>query len=61
MQGGDPGYNETAKMISEAALTLLYNYDRLPVKGGVVTPAAAFGDLLIDRLREAGILFEVKR
>jgi short subunit dehydrogenase-like uncharacterized protein len=59
VSGGDPGYTETAKMLSEAALTLLQNYEELPFKGGVMTPAGALGDHLINRLKAAGIWFEV--
>jgi len=58
VSGGDPGYGETAKMISESALCLLLNKDKLPRKGGVLTPAAGCGHLLIDRLVAAGIKFE---
>jgi short subunit dehydrogenase-like uncharacterized protein len=46
-------------MLSEAALTLLQNYEELPFKGGVMTPAGALGDHLINRLKAAGIWFEV--
>lgn len=58
VSGGDPGYTETSKMLSETALALLENYDRLPVKGGVVTPAGALGEFLLPRLQAAGIRFE---
>jgi len=57
VSGGDPGYGETAKMLSEAALCLAH--DELPQTAGQVTPAVAMGDRLIDRLRRAGIRFEV--
>jgi short subunit dehydrogenase-like uncharacterized protein len=60
ISGGDPGYSETAKMLSESALTVLHHYDNLKVKGGVVTPAGALGQFLIDRLQEAGIRFQVE-
>lgn len=60
VSGGDPGYSETAKMLSESALTLLHHADELPLQGGVVTPAGALGQLLIDRLIAAGIRFEVQ-
>lgn len=58
VSGGDPGYTETAKMISESALCLLFDREKLP-KGGILTPAAAGGDFLIKRLQDAGIKFEV--
>ncbi|CQR60552.1 saccharopine dehydrogenase family protein [Streptomyces leeuwenhoekii] len=53
--GGDPGYDETAKMFAEAALSLAL--DDLPPTAGQVTPAVAMGDALIERLRAAGIRF----
>ncbi|CAL9359456.1 Putative trans-acting enoyl reductase [Streptomyces sp. enrichment culture] len=55
--GGDPGYDETAKMFAEAALSLAL--DDLPPTAGQVTPAVAMGDALIERLRAAGIVFRV--
>ncbi|MEU1403106.1 saccharopine dehydrogenase NADP-binding domain-containing protein [Streptomyces sp. NPDC005728] len=55
--GGDPGYDETAKMFAEAALSLAF--DELPPTAGQVTPAAAMGDALTERLRAAGITFRV--
>jgi short subunit dehydrogenase-like uncharacterized protein len=55
--GGDPGYTETSKMLSEAALCLVH--DQLPDTSGQVTPAVAMGDALIERLTRAGIRFEV--
>ncbi|MGI8332900.1 saccharopine dehydrogenase family protein [Actinomadura scrupuli] len=57
--GGDPGYDETAKMLAEAALCLVH--DDLPETSGQVTTAAAMGDRLIDRLQKAGITFRVLR
>lgn len=55
--GGDPGYGDTAKMISEAALCLAH--DDLPTTAGQVTTAVAMGDSLIARLERAGISFSV--
>ena len=57
VSGGDPGYGETAKMLSESALCLAH--DELPASAGQVTPATAMGDALIDRLQRAGIQFKV--
>ncbi|MGI8677168.1 MAG: saccharopine dehydrogenase family protein [Jatrophihabitans sp.] len=57
VSGGDPGYDETAKMLAEAALSLAF--DDLPRTAGQVTTAAAMGDALVDRLRTVGIAFEV--
>jgi saccharopine dehydrogenase (NAD+, L-glutamate forming) len=55
--GGDPGYAESAKMLAESALCLAA--DALPLTSGQVTPAAAMGDALIERLVKAGIVFTV--
>ncbi|MDT7841534.1 saccharopine dehydrogenase family protein [Streptomyces justiciae] len=57
VSGGDPGYDETAKMFAEAALCLAL--DELPATSGQVTTAVAMGDALIERLRAAGIVFRV--
>ncbi|MFB6549053.1 saccharopine dehydrogenase family protein [Streptomyces sp. NPDC056405] len=57
VSGGDPGYDETAKMFAEAALSLAL--DDLPPVAGQVTTAVAMGDALIERLRTAGIRFRV--
>lgn len=55
--GGDPGYDETAKMFAESALSLAF--DDLPATAGQVTTAVAMGDALIERLRRVGITFRV--
>jgi short subunit dehydrogenase-like uncharacterized protein len=55
--GGDPGYDETAKMFAESALCLAL--DDLPPTAGQVTTAVAMGDALLDRLRAAGLAFRV--
>ncbi len=52
----DPGYGETAKMLAESALCLALGG---PSEGGVRTPASTMGMLLVERLREAGMTFEV--
>ncbi|MER6309118.1 saccharopine dehydrogenase NADP-binding domain-containing protein [Streptomyces sp. NPDC001657] len=57
--GGDPGYDETAKMLAESALSLAF--DDLPRTAGQVTPAVAIGDALTTRLQKAGITFRVVR
>jgi short subunit dehydrogenase-like uncharacterized protein len=57
VSGGDPGYDETAKMLAESALCLAF--DDNPVTAGQVTTAVAMGDRLIRRLEKAGIRFEV--
>src|SRR5205085_6531756 len=55
--GGDPGYGETSKMLAESALCLAH--DQLPERSGQLTPAVAMGEALIERLKRAGIGFEV--
>ncbi|GAB2653281.1 saccharopine dehydrogenase NADP-binding domain-containing protein [Gordonia jinhuaensis] len=55
---GDPGYKATAMMLGESALTLALERDKLPSRTGVLTPAAAMGDPLIERLQEAGMVFD---
>ena len=55
---GDPGYAATARMLSESALSLAF--DVIPTQGGVLTPAACMGMQLVERLRKAGMTFEVK-
>ncbi|MBK6757402.1 MAG: hypothetical protein IPG70_07160 [Moraxellaceae bacterium] len=39
VSGGDPGYDETAKMLAESALCLLHDRTQLPPHFGIVTPA----------------------
>jgi short subunit dehydrogenase-like uncharacterized protein len=65
VRGGDPGYTETAKMASEAALALLRQRLELPAskrgfRGGVFTPAFCLGGVLVARLQAAGIRFEAE-
>jgi short subunit dehydrogenase-like uncharacterized protein len=50
-------------MVAEAALSIVYGYDDLPGKsGGILTPASAFGDVLLTRLRnEGGMDFMVEQ
>jgi short subunit dehydrogenase-like uncharacterized protein len=59
VSGGDPGYDETAKIFAEAALSLAF--DDLPPTSGQVTTAVAMGDALTERLMRAGIVFRVAR
>jgi len=57
VSGGDPGYDETSKMLAESALCLAH--DELPPTAGQVTTAQAMGDRLIGRLQSQGMGFEV--
>ncbi|MDO5670581.1 MAG: saccharopine dehydrogenase NADP-binding domain-containing protein [Corynebacterium sp.] len=50
---GDPGYEVTAMMLAEAALTLLEH----PGEGGVLTPSTALGNPYLERLRAGGMSF----
>ena len=55
--GGDPGYDESSKMLAESALCLAH--DELPPTSGQLTAATAMGEALIERLRSRGISFSV--
>jgi short subunit dehydrogenase-like uncharacterized protein len=57
VSGGDPGYGETAKMLAESGLCLVF--DDLPETAGQVTTATAMGAALLARLQRAGIAFRV--
>jgi len=55
----DPGYGSTSKMIAESAVCLLLNPDA--ASGGIWTPGAALGNLLIARLeKNAGLRFALE-
>lgn len=56
----DPGYGETAKMLSQSALCLAFDQDKTPEVAGVLTPAVAIGSALVDRLRVRGMTFEAE-
>ncbi len=57
---GDPGYKSTAKLICESALCLALNRENLPNTnaGGVLTTSTGLGLTLIDRLKNADVLFD---
>lgn len=55
----DPGYGETAKMLGESALCLAQDASKLGDRFGVLTPASAMGMTLVERLRDAGMTFDV--
>jgi short subunit dehydrogenase-like uncharacterized protein len=61
VSGGDPGYDATCKMISEAAIMLVEARAELPSSGGVVTTAAGLGLGFIPRLEAAGLEFAIDR
>ncbi|MES2582623.1 MAG: saccharopine dehydrogenase NADP-binding domain-containing protein [Pseudomonadota bacterium] len=59
---GDPGNRATTKMLCESALALALQLDELPggrKYGGVLTPASGLGDVLVQRLRAAGMTLQV--
>jgi short subunit dehydrogenase-like uncharacterized protein len=59
---GDPGNRATTKMVCESALALALDKAHLPgsaQRGGVITPAFALGDALVQRLRKAGMTIEL--
>lgn len=57
---GDPGNRATTIMVCEAAMALVRDAQRLPggAKGGVLTPACALGEVLVERLQDAGLTLE---
>ena len=59
---GDPGNRATVKFVCESALALAFQMDQLPgrqARGGVLTPATGLGDVLVERLRHAGMTWEI--
>lgn len=59
---GDPGNRATTKMLCESALALALQLDELPggrQHGGLLTPASGLGDVLVQRLRAAGMTLQV--
>jgi short subunit dehydrogenase-like uncharacterized protein len=59
---GDPGNRATTAMVCESALTLALDAERLPggsARGGVLTPVTGLGDVLVERLRRAGVVINV--
>jgi short subunit dehydrogenase-like uncharacterized protein len=55
----DPGYGATAEMLSESAMCLAKDGPRLEPRFGVLTPATAMGMRLVERLRKAGMTFDI--
>ena len=55
---GKDAYIDTGLMVVESAMCLLKK-ESLGMKGGVSTPAAAFGMPLVERLRLAGVVFDL--
>lgn len=59
MRQGDPGNRVTLSMLCASALALVEDRDRLPARAGFLTPATAFGELLLDRLVADGLSFRM--
>lgn len=57
---GDPGYAATSVMLGQAALALAVDGERCSPDGGVLTPAVAMGDVLVERLRAQGFTLAVE-
>lgn len=57
VMGGDPGYGQTSKMVCEAALCLVEDKELLPKTFGILTPSAAFGEVIVPRLKKVGVDF----
>jgi short subunit dehydrogenase-like uncharacterized protein len=58
---GDPSNRATVRFVCESALSLALNADALPggqARGGVLTPATGLGEVLTERLRNAGVAIE---
>jgi short subunit dehydrogenase-like uncharacterized protein len=56
----DPGYGSTARMLGQAAACLAHDIPQKKAAGGFWTPAAIFGDRIVDRLQaHAGVRFEL--
>ena len=60
VNGGDPGYGETSKFISEMALTIILDFDKLTNTKGVISPAECGGEALLKRLINSNIKFSHK-
>ncbi|MEV6251745.1 saccharopine dehydrogenase NADP-binding domain-containing protein [Nocardia sp. NPDC051911] len=58
---GDPGYQATAVLLGESGLCLAFDTEKQPELAGILTPAAAMGDALTERLRAAGMTITVDR
>ena len=60
-QRGDPGYKATSVLLGESGLALALDRDKLSDLRGVLTPAAAMGDVLLERLPKAGVTLHAAR
>jgi short subunit dehydrogenase-like uncharacterized protein len=60
-QQGDPGYKATSVLLGECGLALATDRDKLSDLRGVLTPAAAMGDVLLARFPAAGVSIQTER
>ena len=60
-QRGDPGYKATSVLLGESGLALALDRDKLSDLRGVLTPAAAMGDALLERFPKAGVTLHAAR
>lgn len=60
-QRGDPGYKATSVLLGECGLALAFDRDKLSDLHGVLTPAAAMGDALLERFPAAGVSLQTER
>ncbi len=60
-QQGDPGYKATSVLLGESALALALDRDKLSDLRGILTPAAAMGDALLERFPRAQVSLDVSR
>ncbi len=56
---GDAANRVTTKLVCESALALALDFEKLPKTSGVLPPSVAFGDVIEQRLRAAGMRVEV--
>jgi len=55
-----PGYGITSSAVTLAAIMVLTESSKLPNRGGVYPPGAAFANTtIIDQLQENGLKFEI--
>lgn len=61
IKGPDAAYLATSIFLVQCGLTVLKDEDKMPGKGGVLTPAAAFAKTpLVGRLQSRGVDFTIK-
>lgn len=60
VSGTDPGYTATGTALLLAATTILNEHTKMPGRGGVLSPAAAYAKTnYIEELSKNGFSFEV--